>query len=134
MFQKLNVLQNLYSKKYIIIRVGAVFLQKQLFLHSILLCIKKLYKSIPVATFAGGIKNFATQDNTYKKWVLSWQGQAEYVPALKEVAGMDKCSQNPRKCLWSSEIKKYEMHVQRVEDITRDHKSIFKRNGQNKAL
>ena len=82
-----------------------------------MLCIKKLYKSIPVATFVGGIKNFATQDNTYEKWVLSRPGQAEYVAALKEVTGMDKCSQNPRKCLRSSEIKIYEMHVQRVKYI-----------------
>ena len=82
-----------------------------------MLCIKKLYKSIPVATFVGGIKNFATQDNTYEKWVLSRPGQAEYVAALKEVTGIDKCSQNPRKCLRSSEITKYEMYVQRVKDI-----------------
>ena len=82
-----------------------------------MLCIKKLYKSIPVATFVGGIKNFATQDNTYEKWVLSRPGQVEYVAALKEVTGMDKCSQNPRKCLRSSEIKIYEMHVQRVKYI-----------------
>ena len=82
-----------------------------------MLCIKKVYKSIPVATFVGGIKNFATQDNTYEKWVLSRPGQAEYVAALKEVTGMDKCSQNPRKCLRSSEIKIYEMHVQRVKYI-----------------
>ena len=86
-------------------------------LLKVLLCIKKLYKSIPVATFVGGIKNFATQDNTYEKWVLSRPGQVEYVAALKEVTGMDKCSQNPRKCLRSSEIKKYEMYVQRVKDI-----------------
>ena len=74
-------------KKYIVIRVSAVFLQKQSFLCSVLLCIKKLYESIPVTTFAGGIKNFATQDNTDEKWVLSRAGQAEYVAALKEVAG-----------------------------------------------
>ena len=104
-------------KKYIVIRVSAVFLQKQSFLCSVLLCIKKLYESIPVTTFAGGIKNFATQDNTYEKWVLGRRGQAEYVAALKEVTGMEKCSQNPRKRLRSSEIKKYEMHVQRVKDI-----------------
>ena len=110
-------MQNIYSNKYIIKRVGAVFLQKQLFLYSILLCIKKVYKSIPVVTFVGGIKNFATQDNTYEKWVLSRPGQVEYVAALKEVTGIDKCSQNPRKCLRSSEIKKYEMYVQRVKDI-----------------
>ena len=94
-----------------------VFLQKQLFLYSILLCIKKLYKSIPFATFVGGIKNFATQDNTYEKWVLSRPGQAEYVAVLKEVTGMEKCSQNPRNYLRSSEIKIYEMYVQRVKDI-----------------
>ena len=111
-FQKLNVLQNLHSKNYIIIRVGAVFLQKQLFLYSIL-----LYKSIPVATFVGGIKNFATQDNTYEKWVLSRPGQAEYVAPSQEVTEMDKCSQNLRKCLRSSEIKKNEMYVQRVKFI-----------------
>ena len=135
-FQKLNILQNLYSKKYIIIRVGAVFLQKQLFLHSILLCIKKLYKSIPIATFVGGIKNFATQDNTYKKWVLSRPGQAEYVVALKEATGMDKCSQNPRKCLRSSEIKKIRDVCSQSKRYSyrRVHKSVFKRNGQNKAL
>ena len=85
-------MQNLYSKKYIIIRVGAVFLQKQLFLCLVLLCIKKLYKSIPFSNFVGGIKNFATQDNTYEKWVLSRPGQLEYVAAVKEVTEMDKCS------------------------------------------
>ena len=37
------------------------------FLYSVLLCIiKKQYQSFPVATFVGGIKNFATQDNTYE--------------------------------------------------------------------
>ena len=135
-FQKLNVLQNLYSKKYIIIRVGVVFLQKQLFLRSILLCIKKLYKSILVATFVVGIKNFAAQDYTYEKWVLSRPGQAEYVSALKEVTGMDKCSQNPRKFLRSSEIKKYEIYAQRVKDIlTEEFINPFSNgNGQNKAL
>ena len=82
-----------------------------------MLYIKKLYKSITVATFVGGIKNFATQDNTYEKWALSSPGQAEYVAALKEVTGMDKCSQTQRKCLRSSEIKKSEMYVQRVKNI-----------------
>ena len=37
------------------------------------------------ATFVGDIKNIATQDSTYEKWVLSRPGQAEYVAALKEV-------------------------------------------------
>ena len=76
-----------------IIRVGAVFLRKQSFLYSVLFCIKKLYKSFPVTTFVSGIKNFATQDNTYKKWVLSRPGQAEHVAALKKVnekTGMDE--------------------------------------------
>ena len=82
-----------------------------------MLCIKKVYKSIPVATFVGGIKNFATQDNTYEKWVLSRPGQAEYVAPSQEVTEMDKCSQNLRKCLRSSEIKKNEMYVQRVKFI-----------------
>ena len=79
--------------------------------------IKKLYKSIPVINFLGGIKNFAKQDKTYEKWVFIRPGQAEFVAALKEVTGMDKRSQNPMKCLRSSEINKYEMHVQRVKDI-----------------
>ena len=39
---KLNVLYNVYSKKYIIIRMDVVFLKKQSFLDSVLLCIKKL--------------------------------------------------------------------------------------------
>ena len=39
---KLNVLYNVYSKKYIIIRMDVVFLKKQSFLYSVLLCIKKL--------------------------------------------------------------------------------------------
>ena len=56
-------------------------------------------------------------NNTYEKWVLSRPGQAEYVAVLKEVTGMEKCSQNPRNYLRSSEIKIYEMYVQRVKDI-----------------
>ena len=106
-----------------------VFLQKQLFLHSILLCIKKLYKSILVATFVVGIKNFAAQDYTYEKWVLSRPGQAEYVSALKEVTGMDKCSQNPRKFLRSSEIKKIRDLCSESKRYSygRVHKSVFKR-------
>ena len=82
-----------------------------------MLCIKKLYKSIPVTTFVGGIKNFATQDSTYEKWVLSRPGQAEYVAALKQVTGMDKSSQNLRKCLRSAETNKYKIYVQTVKDI-----------------
>ena len=33
-----------------------------------------------------------------------------------------------------SDKKKYEMYVQAVKDIIRDPKSVFKRNGQSKAL
>ena len=100
-----------------------------------MLYIKKLYKSITVATFVGGIKNFSTQDNTYEKWALSSPGQAEYVAALKEVTGMDKCSQTQRKCLWSSEIKKCEMYVQRVKNIvTEEFINPFSKEMNKKKL
>ena len=100
-----------------------------------MLCIKKLYKSIPVSNFVGGIKNFATQDNTYEKCVLSRPGQLENVAALKEVTEMDKCSQNPRKCLRSSEIKiRGACSESKRYSYGRVDKSVFKRNGQNKAL
>ena len=106
-------MQNVYSKKSIIIG----FYTETIISVPVLLSIKKQHKSIPATTFVGGIKNFATQDNTYEKWVLSRPGQAEYVAGLKEITGTGKSSQNPRKCLRSSEINKYEMYVQRVKDI-----------------
>ena len=106
-------MQNVYSKKSIIIG----FSTETIISVPVFLCIKKQHKSIPVTTFVGGIKNFATQDNTYEKWVLRRPGQAEYVAGLKEITGTGKNSQNPRKCLRSSEINKYEMYVQRVKDI-----------------
>ena len=56
-------------------------------------------------------------NNTYEKWVLSRPGQAKYVAPSQEVTEMDKCSQNLRKCLRSSEIKKNEMYVKRVKFI-----------------
>ena len=72
----------------------------RVFILSIIsICIKKLYKSIPVTTFVGGIKNFAKQDNTCEKWVLSRSGQAEYVAGLKEVTRTYKSSQNPMEML-----------------------------------
>ena len=37
---------------------------------------------------AGGIKNSATQQSTYERWVMSRPGQAEYVMALKEKVGL----------------------------------------------
>ena len=82
-----------------------------------MLGIKKLYESFLATSFVGCIKNFAIRDNAYDTWILSRPGQAEYVAALKEVTGMDKSSQNPRKCLRSPEINKYEIYVQRVKDI-----------------
>ena len=51
----------------IYVTAGAVFLEKQSFLYSVLLCIEKKHQSFLVTTFVGSIKNFATQDNTYEK-------------------------------------------------------------------
>ena len=34
---------------------------------TVLLCIKKLFKSFIGTNFAGGIRNFVTQDTTYHK-------------------------------------------------------------------
>ena len=82
------------QEKNIILRILVVFLQKHSFLYLFLPCIQKLHKLFPVITFAGGIKNFVTQDNTYQKWILSRTGQVEYVAVLKEVTGMDKSSQD----------------------------------------
>ena len=51
------------------------------------------------AKIAGGIKNFANQNSTYDKWVLSRAGQAEYRSELMNILGMNKDTQEPRKCL-----------------------------------
>ena len=67
--------------------------------------------------FCKWYQNLRNTSSTYEKWVLRRPGQAEYVATLQEVTGMDKCSQNRRKCLRSSEIKKYEIRVQRVKEI-----------------
>ena len=67
--------------------------------------------------FCKWYQNLRNTSSTYEKWVLRRPGQAEYVATLQEVTGMDKCSQNRRKCLRSSEIKKYEIYVQRVKEI-----------------
>ena len=42
------------------------------------------------AKIAGGIKNFANQNSTYNKWVLSRSGQAEYRSELLSILGIDK--------------------------------------------
>ena len=56
----------------------------------------------------GGIKDFATQESTYEKWVLNRSAQAEYVSELLQQAGLKIVSDNPRKCLQTREIEKSE--------------------------
>ena len=70
----------------------------------------------------GGIKNFTTQESTYEKWVLSRSFQAQFVAALKNQAGVSKSSNNPRKCLRESQIRKSERNV---ENIVNTLKNVF---------
>ena len=69
------------------------------------------------AKTAGGIKNFATQTSTYEKWVLTRPFAAQFVNALRSDTGLDKTTNNPRKCLRESEIKKSEERVQKVTHV-----------------
>ena len=66
------------------------------------------------AKTAGGIKNFATQTNTYEKWVLSRPFAAQFVNGLRNDTGPDKTTNNPRRCLREVEIKKFEERVQKI--------------------
>ena len=66
------------------------------------------------AKTAGRIKNFATQTNTYEKWVLSRPFAAQFVNGLRNDTGLDKTTNNPRKCLGEVEIKKSEERVQKI--------------------
>ena len=66
---------------------------------TVLLCIKKLYKSFLDTNFAGGIRDFVTQGTTY-------HNRKNMVAAMKKVTGMDKSSQNSRKLIPPSEIHK----------------------------
>ena len=66
------------------------------------------------AKAAGGIKNFATQTNTYEKWVLSRPFAPQFVNSLRNDTGLDKTTNNPRKCLREVQIKKSEERVQKI--------------------
>ena len=46
---------------------------------------------------SGGLKNFATNNATYNKWVMSRPYQAKYVEALLEITGLGESSSS-RKC------------------------------------
>ena len=69
------------------------------------------------AKSAGDIKNFATQTNTYEKLVLSRPFAAQFVNGLRNDTGLDKATNNPRKCLREVEIKKSEERVQKIAYI-----------------
>ena len=69
------------------------------------------------AKTTGGIKNFATQTNTYEKWVLSQPFAAQSVNGLRNDIGLDKTTNNPRKCLGEVEINKSEERVQKITYI-----------------
>ena len=51
------------------------------------------------ATTAGGITSFQTKRCTVLKWVRNRAQQTQFVDGLKEMAGIDKTTTNPRKCL-----------------------------------
>ena len=70
----------------------------------------------------GSLKNFITQESTYGKWVLSQLFQAQFVAALKNQAGVSKSSNNPRKCLRESQIRKSERNA---ENIINTLKNVF---------
>ena len=69
------------------------------------------------AKTAGCIKNFATQTNTYEKWVLLRPFAAQFVNGLRNDTGIDKTTNNPRKCLREVEIKKSEERVRKITYI-----------------
>ena len=68
------------------------------------------------AKTSGGIKNSATNNATYNKWVMSRPYQAKYVEALQRITGLEE-SKSSRKCLRPTEITKSEKRVLKVKDI-----------------
>ena len=66
------------------------------------------------AKTAGGIKSFQTRQCTVLKWVRNRSQQTEFVEGLKEIAGIEKTTQNLRKCLRPSEIMKSNAIVDKI--------------------
>ena len=65
------------------------------------------------AKTSGGIKSFQTRQCTVLKWVRNRAQQTRFVEELKEIAGIEKTTQNLRKCLRPSEIIKSNSIVER---------------------
>lgn len=72
------------------------------------------------AKTAGGITQFQTRKGSVLKWILNRPFQTAFVDALKEAAGLEKTSSNPRKCLRPSEIIKSEKIVSNLTTILTD--------------
>ena len=73
------------------------------------------------AKTAGGIKGFQTRRCTVLKWVRNRAQQTKFVEGLKEIAGVEKTTQNFRKCLRPSEIMKSDKIVESIVKAMREH-------------
>ena len=72
------------------------------------------------AKTAGGIKGFQTRRCTVLKWVRNRAQQTKFVEGLKEMAGVEKTTQNLRKCLRPSEIIKSNKIVESLVKTMRE--------------
>ena len=72
------------------------------------------------AKTVGGIKSFQTRRCTVLKWVKNRAQQTRFVEGLKEMAGIEKTTQNLRKCLRPTEIVKSNKIVESLMTTMRD--------------
>ena len=72
------------------------------------------------AKTVGGIKSFQSRRSTVLKWVRNRAAQTQFVEGLKELAGIDKTTQNIRKCLRPTEIIKSDAIVERLVNTMRN--------------
>ena len=69
----------------------------------------------------GAITQFATKENTVRKWVLGRSFQAKHAEALIKIADITTTSASPRKCLRESEVMKSDTMVENVKDTLKNH-------------
>ena len=72
------------------------------------------------AKTSGGITPFKTRKGAVLKWVLNRPLQTAFVDTMKIASGLEKTTNNPRKCLRPSEILKSEKIVSNILTILTD--------------
>eukprot|EP00112_Aurelia_sp_Birch-Aquarium-sp1_P015170 Seg3338.2 transcript_id=Seg3338.2/GoldUCD/mRNA.D3Y31 product="hypothetical protein" protein_id=Seg3338.2/GoldUCD/D3Y31 len=78
-----------------------------------------VFDMLPI--LVGGVTQFATKENTVRKWVMKRPFQARFAESLMEIAEIDNTMSSTRKCLRQSEVIKSNKMVENIKATLKDH-------------